>query len=112
MSPGGASHTYGIALITRIAVPTRPVSHERLGRAHLQLARHRRVAVEHDPVGAVARAVGQSGATSFAMRLTCSITIASRPSTTPIVSKRTAATVPGSITPAATSSRRSVTRFS
>ena len=46
------------------------------------------------------------------MRFTCSITIASRPSTTPIVSKRTAPTLPASITPAATSSRRSVTRFS
>ena len=46
------------------------------------------------------------------MRLTCSITIASRPSTTPMVSKRTAPTVPASMVPAATSSVRGVTTFS
>ncbi len=46
------------------------------------------------------------------MRFTCSMTIASRPCTTPIVSKRTAPTVPASIVPAATSSVRGVTTFS
>ena len=46
------------------------------------------------------------------MRLTCSMMIASRPLTTPMVSKRTAPTVPASIVPAATSSVRGVTTFS
>ena len=89
----------------RIAVATMPSAELVPGcpKTSSQLERGR--ALDHDAVGAVASAVGHSGARSAAIRLTCSITMASSPSTTPMVSKRTAPTVPASITPLATSRR-------
>ena len=52
--------------------------------------------------------VGQSGATSRAIRMMCSMTIASRPLTTPAARVRTAPQVPALIVPNATSMSRSV----